>query len=299
MRWKRVAAVAAGITVAALAANGWAAELTAAQIVDRNVAARGGLEAWRKIQTMVWVGHMESSHTQLPTMLFVMQQQRPNKTRFEVNALGQRTVRVFDGTRGWKAKPNREGGPDVKPFTFEEVTFAHAGQVIDGPLIDYAAKGNTVTLEGVDQIEGHKKAYRLGVRLATGENDHVWVDAQTFLDLRYDRPSSSAAGAPTVSVFYRDYKTTEGLQIPSVIETGLAPGVTPDRMVIERVMLNGPVDEHTFARPGTHEHRGGMAMGNQSRPPVQRAPIDPAATPGASRPDPAPGPASAPGSRPN
>ncbi len=30
--------------------------LTAAQIVEKNVAARGGLDAWRKIQTMAWVG---------------------------------------------------------------------------------------------------------------------------------------------------------------------------------------------------------------------------------------------------
>src|SRR4029077_15437439 len=176
----------------------------------------------------------------------------------------------------------REGGPDVKEFTFEEVTFAHAGQVIDGPLIDYAAKGNTVTLEGRDEIEGHK-AYRLGVRLPTGENDHVWIDAQTFLDLRYDRPSSSAAGAPTVSVFYRNYKTVEGLQIPSLIETASAPGVTPDKMVIENIMLNAPVDDRTFAQPGTHERRG-MAMGNQSRPPPRRAPIDPSPAPRAARP---------------
>jgi hypothetical protein len=286
MRRSFIAALTAVITVGALASNAWAADLSAAQIVKKNVAARGGLEAWRKIQTMVWSGHMQSSHAAIPNMLFVMQQKRPNKTRFDVNALGQKTERIFDGARGWKMRPNSEGGADILPYSSEEVTFAQAAQVIDGPLIDYLAKGNTVTLEGRDVVHG-RKAYRLAVRLATGENDRVWIDAQNFLDLRYDRPSSSAAGAATVTVFYGNYKKIDGLQIPSLIETGATPGVTPDKLVIENILLNAPVEDWTFARPGTHERRGGAPMGGQSQPPARRTPIDPSAAPS---PDPASGP---------
>src|ERR1700676_4392612 len=53
--------------------------LTATQILDRNVAARGGLEAWRKIQTLAWMGHMESVNATMPRIAFVLQEQRPNK----------------------------------------------------------------------------------------------------------------------------------------------------------------------------------------------------------------------------
>ena len=68
MRWFVVAAFASCIAVRALGAvpapapaskSVPAPELTAEQIVEKNVAARGGLEPWRKIETMVWVGHME------------------------------------------------------------------------------------------------------------------------------------------------------------------------------------------------------------------------------------------------
>jgi hypothetical protein len=289
MRRMFIPALAALITVGALASNAWAADLSAAQIVKKNVAARGGLDAWRKIQTMVWSGHMQSAHAPIPNMLFVMQQKRPNKTRFDVNALGQKTERIFDGARGWKVKPNSEGGAEIQPYSAEEVTFAQAAQVIDGPLIDYLAKGNTVTLEGLDVVQG-RKAYRLAVRLATGENDRVWIDAQNFLDLRYDRPSSNAAGAATVSVFYGNYKKVDGLQIPFLIETGATRGVTPDKLVIENILPNAPVEDRTFARPGTHERRGGTPMGDQGQPPVRRSPIDPPAAPAAVSPDPASGP---------
>jgi outer membrane lipoprotein-sorting protein len=226
------------------------ARLSAEQIVARNVAVRGGLEAWHSVQTMVWLGHIESTHATVPSMLFMLSQKRPNKMRFEINAMGDKSLRVFDGAQGWRLRP-AHGQPDVQPFSIDEVRFAQGSAGIDGPLIDYAAKGSTVSLAGVDQIE-KRKAYHLLVRTASGETQHVWVDTETFLEVRYDRSAGGVAGnAPrTVSVVYRDYKITDGLQIPSIIETGAGPGSTPDRMVIERVAVNPPLEDRTFAEPG-------------------------------------------------
>jgi outer membrane lipoprotein-sorting protein len=264
-----MALVALGVCAAAGAAVSEPApapELTAAQVVEKNVAARGGLEAWRKVQTMVWLGHMQSEHAPVPIMQFVLQQQRPNKMRFEINAMGERSIRVFDGIRGWKLRPGHTGKPDVQMYSPQEVNFAFRSSGLDGPLIDYKAKGNTVTLEGSDEIEG-RRAYRLEVTLPSGETDHVWVDAQTFLEIRYDRPSySSVNKSATVSVFYRDFKPIEGLQIPMTIETPSAPGRPSDKMMIERVVLNTPLDDRTFAEPGARTHRrSGLSM-NHSAP---------------------------------
>lgn len=97
-RLLRYGAIALGLALNALAgASASPPKLTAGQIVDRNVAARGGLDAWRKIQTMVWIGHLESEHAPLPSMGFVLEQKRPDMTRFQLIAMNERTVRVFDG----------------------------------------------------------------------------------------------------------------------------------------------------------------------------------------------------------
>src|SRR5580700_3773400 len=71
------------------------ARLSAEQIVKKNVAARGGLDAWRTVQTMVWVGHLESEHAPLPSMGFILEQARPNKARFQLIAMNARSVRTF------------------------------------------------------------------------------------------------------------------------------------------------------------------------------------------------------------
>jgi hypothetical protein len=261
MRWMMLAALAAWSAAGAVAADSdptagpKAPEFTAEQIAEKNEAARGGVEAWRKIQTMVWVGHMETPSGPTSRVPFVLQQKRPNKTRFEVNAIGQRTLRVFDGARGWKMRAGRDGAPDVQPFTPQEVNFAKQVQGIDGPLMDYRAKGTTVALEGTDEVEG-RKAYRLSVRSAGGESRHVWVDAQTFLDIKYDRISYTRAGEPrTVFVFLRDYQTVEGIQIPAAIETGNGTRQGTEKLVIEKIALNPPVDDRLFGRPGSGSHR--------------------------------------------
>jgi hypothetical protein len=268
MRRIAVAALAAGFAAAALAAGqAPTPQLSAHEIVAKNAAARGGLDAWRQVRTMFWAGHIQSEHAPMPSIQFVMQQERPNKTRFEINTPGGKTVRVFDGTQGWKANGSHDGRPQARPFTIEEIRYAQGAQGIDGPLIDHTAKGIEVTVEGLDDIEG-RKAYRLALKLASGEIDRLWIDATSFLDVRYDRNPAGAAGgiARVISTRYRDYKTFDGLKIPSVIETGAAaPGSAPDRMVIETVVVNPPLEKRAFANPaasaGRHESQ------NAARPP--------------------------------
>ena len=179
-RWGRATMAVALVVMALGAGCARGAKLSAAEIVAKNVDTRGGLEAWRKIQTMVWTGHIESANVPAPGrqfsgLKFTLEQKRPNKTRMEIVAAGEKSVRVFGGAQGWRLRL-AHGQPQVQPFTPQELKFAQAGHGIDGPLIDSAAKGNSVTLEGVDEIVteiGARKAYHLNLRLANGDNEDV------------------------------------------------------------------------------------------------------------------------------
>jgi hypothetical protein len=145
----------------------------------------------------------------------------------------------------------------TRPYSAAELRSARDAQGIDGLLIDHRAKGIDVALEGADEVEGHP-AYRLSVALASGAKRHLWVDAKTFLDLKYERESHTPAGGTgSVSVYYRDYRTIEGLQIPGVIETGAgAGGKAAEKMVIDNVTLNSSLSDAHFERPtATSERR--------------------------------------------
>jgi len=53
--------------------------LTAQRSSRKNVAARGGLEAWRKIQTMVWIGHIETGNSPGSAFTLCPGGETPNK----------------------------------------------------------------------------------------------------------------------------------------------------------------------------------------------------------------------------
>jgi outer membrane lipoprotein-sorting protein len=273
--WRSAAPAVAAAVFAVLYAAGSAAavptgakrtaQLSSDQIVDKNVAARGGLDAWRKIDSMVWMGHLESADPNMPRLSFTLKQKRPNKERFELSEIGQKSMRVFDGNHGWRVKPNRDGSLDAQPYSPQDLEFAREAQGIDGPLVDYKAKGITVESVSVEKIDG-RKTYRLHVKSPGGELHDVWVDAKTFLDVKYDRTSIRATGDPgVVSVVYRDYKTVEGLQIPSILEIGGGGGKPPARMVIEKIALNPPLDDKIFTKP-KEAHRSRMATVDMTPP---------------------------------
>ncbi|RQR27313.1 hypothetical protein [Burkholderia sp. Bp9142] len=250
-----------------------AQSLSADQIVEKNVAARGGLDAWRKVQTMVWIGHVDSANAVAPNLPFVLAMKRPNKTRFEVTVLNQRAVRVFDGRDGWKLRPGATGRTDLRPYTPDELNFARDEQVIDGMLIDHEAKGIGVTLDGVEQVGG-REAYRLAVKLPSGLSRHVWIDARTFLEVKYDRVVRDLRGQPvSVEVAYLDYRNVDGLQMPFTIESGGAASARKDRLTIDKIALNPPLGDAIFAKPAAPGRRGSVSVDVDATPAMRGKPM--------------------------
>ena len=198
---------------------------------------------------------------------FVLEMKRPNKTHFEIIAHSDKFLRVYDGARGWKVRPGADGLPDVQLFSLEEAKFAHDEFVIEGALIDHEAKRVAVSLEGLDQVEG-RNTYRLSVKLPSGAARRIWIDAESYLDIKHERPFSNPRDPrATVAVFYRDYRVVDGLQIPHRIETGMMLGNPASTLVIERVLVNPELPPRAFAKPAAPaKRRATVSVGGESPP---------------------------------
>jgi hypothetical protein len=225
---------------------------TAAQLLDRCIKAHGGYEAWRKIDALIWLGRLESARSPIPSLPFRLVEKAPDKSRFEINEPSQRSIRVFDGTSGWKLRNGQDGRPQMQKLTAQEIRFAREAAGLEGPIIAFHVRPSAVQfeLEGKEDLDGHPN-YRLGLKLASGELQHVWIDADTYLETRYDRAAYGTNGAGgVVSVRYRDYRSVEGLAMPSQIEIGGKAHL----MVIEKVALNPQIDDRDFN--GVGDSRG-------------------------------------------
>jgi len=257
--------------------------MTAAQVVDRHVAARGGAEAWKTVQSMQLSGKIDAGHgdsraramsmvnagkkasgkgtnaeiaaasadtgpekeIQLP---FTLVLRRPNLMRMEVVLEGSTAVQVFDGQRGWKLRPflNRS---DAEPFTADEMKTESERGDLDGPLVDYVAKGTKVELEGTEMVEG-QPAYRLKVTPRKGTAKHVWIDGKTFLDVRTEGfPRRMDGSMHPVYVYQRDFRAVQGVMIPFVMETAVEGYAETHKLLIERAAINPKLDETLFSKP--------------------------------------------------
>lgn len=237
------AASSAGTAQAAAASH-----MSAAQIVERNVAARGGLQAWHAVNAMTMSGQIEAGGTKNTRLPFTMTMKRPHKSRFEIRFNEQTAFQIYDGTQGWKVRPFL-GRDEVEPYTPAEIKSAAASAELDGPLIDYASKGSRVDAQGMDQVEGHR-AYVLKLTTKDNTSRRIWIDASSFLELKIDgEPRKLDGRMHDVAIFYRDYRKENGLVIPHTLET-VVSGVKPThKLTIDHVAVNPPADDTLFAKP--------------------------------------------------
>ena len=132
---------------------------------------------------------------------------------------------------------------------------------LDGPLLDYAAKGTAVELAGMEKVED-RDTYNVKLTLKTGQVMHVWIDANTFLEAKIQGQPKRLDGVDhPVEVYFRDYRPVSGLVIPFVLETKVLPiaktamgikdpPVPPEKIIIEKVTVNPNLNETVFSKAG-------------------------------------------------
>jgi outer membrane lipoprotein-sorting protein len=274
------------VPAALWAADARAAGLTAEQIVEKHVAARGGLAAWHAVQTMSWAGKMDAGvgdsvarsqnylaqtwgskspkvraamvaaaktespkeapkQVQLP---FVLEMKRPGKSRIELEFTGKTAIQVYDGKEGWLKRPylNRN---DWEPFSAEQAKASAGKWDMDGPLIDYAAKGTKVALEGVEKVDA-RDAWKLKLTLKDGAVQHVWIDQKSFLDVKVEgTPRRMDGKMHTVWIMQSDFRSVQGVKVPFELETVVEGYPDRHRMQLEKVAVNPKLDDSRFVKP--------------------------------------------------
>ena len=243
------------MTVSALLAASAAPAQTVDDVVRRYLEARGGLAKLRAVQSLRLTGTMELPGVSAP---FVLELKRPGKMRTEFTVEGQTGVRAWDGRVAWEQLPL----PGERPRLMdpEEAAEARAQADVDfSPLVDAAAKGYTVELEGRDRLPGGD-TWKLVVRGKDGPPRTMHLDARTHLVVEtVDRRKVDGQEVEFVTEI-GDYRAVAGLVFPHRMEVGPKGSPERQRLVVRKVEIDPPLDDSRFAMPGGPRGRRNPAV---------------------------------------
>ena len=221
---------------------------TANEIVAKVLAARGGPVKIRSIQSQRVSGTISfGSDASGP---FVVELKRPLKMHMQMTVQNLTMVRVYDGkSMGWANNPFA-GKMNPEPMTDEDLKNISEESDFDGPLVDYRRKGNQIALMGKDKVED-KDALRLKLTTKNGDVRYYLVDSSSFLLLKWEGKRRVENKELPVESYFRDYRTVDGLKFAFQIDSGSSAGDISQKISIDKIELNVPIEEAEFGQPAT------------------------------------------------
>ena len=242
-----IVSVASALAVAAVCAQD-KPQLTVDELVAKNVAAKGGSDALRALQSVRLNGKMLVNEGQIQ-LAYAETKKRPDEVRTEATLQGMTAVEAYDGKEGWRISPF-QGRKDPEKMSADDVKPLMENAEIDGPLVNWKEKGSTLEYVGREDVDG-TSAYKVKVVRKNGDVNFVYLDPDHFLEIRILTQRIRHGAQEETETDVGDYEKIGGVFIPFSIEAGRKGDPDKQKVVIEKAEPNVPVDDAIFHFPTT------------------------------------------------
>lgn len=234
-----------GLLLALITMVSISSAITLDEIVAKNIEARGGEAAFKKIQTLKADVSMSMAQAGME-MNMAITMKRPQKVHVVIEVMGAKIVQAYDGKSGWSINPMM-GSDKPQQMSEEELKDVRENANMDGDFIDYKAKGTKLDYLGTADVDG-TTAYKIKVTKKDGTEKMVYVDAISFLEIKEERSTNMGGQAFDAEFVYGDYRAVDGIQFPMLLETRVQ-GQTVMSMTWTKVETNVKVDDSLFVMP--------------------------------------------------
>ena len=215
------------------------------ELVAKSIEARGGMEKLKSVQTVRATGKMEfGPGMEAPGS---MVNKRPDMVRIDFTVQGLTAVQAYDGKSAWAIMPFM-GKKDPEPMAADEAKDMEENADIDGPLVDYKAKGNQVELVGKENVEG-TPAYKLKVTMKNGDVKYMYLDTDSGLEIKEEQKRMIRGSEQETETSLGDYRAVDGIMFPFAIESGVKGSPHKQKLTLDKIEINAPVDSASFKMP--------------------------------------------------
>ncbi len=215
------------------------------KIVQKNLDARGGADAWAAVHTLQMTGRMDLGQGMV--VPYELTQQVPGKMRLEYSFGGDRVVQTARPGEGWKLQPYK-GRLDAQPMDESELADTLASSDPRGLLIDHRARGIGIRIDGSSTLNGHP-THKLELTLPGGAKRWLHIDQDTGLDLRLESTRVLGGKELVVQTDYSDWKETEGLRVARLQTTRTHGDPDSHFLTVDTIQVNVEVAPQRFERP--------------------------------------------------
>jgi len=230
---------------------------TADELVNKNIQAKGGLDKIKAAKTRLMVGRVRNARGRVAA--FRQMNMRPDLVRQNLSLQGMTAVQAYDGSVGWQTQPFR-GRKDPELMGEDNLRDLLLAADFDGPLVDYAEKGNTIEYVGHDLVDGDD-ALRLKVTQKNGDIVYYYLDPDTYLEIRREIQQFIRGSVRERVIDLGSYKPVNGVMYPFSISEGSRNNPGAQVITIEKIEVNVAFQDSDFALPAslrTEEKKSGL-----------------------------------------
>lgn len=220
---------------------------TADELVQKNIAAKGGIDKIKAIKSLRMTGKSASGGFNVTVG---QENMRPNLVRETFSIQGMTAVQAYDGSTGWAIQPFG-GKKDPQLMGEDDLRDLLLDADFDGPLVDYQAKGNKVEYLGHDTVDGDD-ALRLKVTLKNGDIVYYYLDPDAYLEIRKETQEFIRGSVRENVIDLGSYKPVNGVMYPFSIASG--PKNDPSswqNITVDKIEANVSLDPADFAVPAS------------------------------------------------
>jgi hypothetical protein len=214
---------------------------TADEVIAKNLAARGGAEKLRAIQTMTMTGTISFGDAGSPLKVKV---RRPNQIREDFKIEGQDMTRAYDGAAGWEMKGGQTR--DLADGELDNIR-EEAENAIEGPLLDYAKKGSKAELLGKGDVGG-KPVFKIKITTKMGTGITQFLDTSSYLEIHEEIERSVNGKSMMIVEDVGDYREVNGVKFAHRFVSGSRENPTASTLQVEKMELDEAVVASEFAK---------------------------------------------------
>jgi hypothetical protein len=222
---------------------------TVDELVARHIAARGGYDKLKAIQTVKITRTVATPFSDVKVIIY---KKRPHLYRAEQGPADGNAPLVPRGVNGAAAWDTVRGKVETRP----EAAAAEARDLdgdFDGLLVDWKEKGHSVTYDGREKLPG-SETHRLKMKTKSGAERTIYLDATTYLERRQTGVLNLPGGRQfNVVIDFSNYKDVNGVKFPFDINedrTGKEPSLSYVTYT-HNIEVNVPMDDTLFAPPAS------------------------------------------------